>query len=86
MNMDSSRLTGAVFLDLSKAFDTVDHNHLLHRLKSVGLSDEVKAISRACETEPRVFSWEPQKIPVKKFKNVHSALIWYLLHASTVLL
>lgn len=37
--MDSGRLTGAVFLDLSKAFDTVDHNLLLHKIKSVVLSE-----------------------------------------------
>ena len=40
LNMDSGRLTGAVFLDLSKVFDTVDHNLLLHKLKSVGRSDD----------------------------------------------
>ena len=40
LNVDSGRLTGAVFLYLSKAFDTVDHNLLLYKLKSVGLSDD----------------------------------------------
>ena len=46
MNMDSGRLTRAVFLDLSKAFDTVDHNLVRHKLKSVGFSDEaIKLVS-----------------------------------------
>ena len=40
LNVDSGRLTGAVFLYLSKAFDTADHNLLLYKLKSVGLSED----------------------------------------------
>jgi len=38
-NMDTGRFTGAVFLDLSKAFDTVDHHLLLQKLVNIGLTD-----------------------------------------------
>jgi len=37
-NMDTGRFTGAVFLDLSKSFDTVDHL-LLQKLINIGLTD-----------------------------------------------
>ena len=33
-NMDKGRVTGAVFLDLSKAFDTIDHSSLPLKLTS----------------------------------------------------
>ena len=33
--------------------------------------------------EPRASVCEPQKIPAKKSKNGHNALIWHLLHAGT---
>ena len=37
--------------------------------------------ARASSREPRASVCEPQKIPAKKSKNGHNALIWHLLHA-----
>ena len=38
-NMDTVRFTVAVFVDLSKAFDKVDHHLLLQKLINIGLTD-----------------------------------------------
>ena len=37
-NMDNGELTGVVFLDIQKAFDCIDHNILLDKLKFYGIS------------------------------------------------
>ena len=36
-NMDKGLMTGAVFIDLRKAFDTVDHARLLSKLPIYGI-------------------------------------------------
>ena len=37
-NMDNGELTGVVFLGIQKAFDSIDHNILLDKLKFYGIS------------------------------------------------
>ena len=36
--MDNGKLTGVVFLDIRKAFDSIDHEFLLMKLKSYGIT------------------------------------------------
>ena len=38
-DMDKGNYTGMVMIDLQKAFDTVDHDILLNKLKAIGLDD-----------------------------------------------
>ena len=39
LNMERGKLCGAVFIDLTKAFDTVDHQIMLCKLSEIGLSE-----------------------------------------------
>ena len=41
--MDKSQTTIGVFIDLKKAFDTVDHNILLSKLQCYGVREWIKS-------------------------------------------
>jgi hypothetical protein len=41
VNLDNKKITGAVSIDLRKAFDTVDQTILQEKLKSIGFSTSV---------------------------------------------
>ena len=40
--MDSSKLTGALFIDLRKAFDTVSHSSIIDKLPQFGITGNEK--------------------------------------------
>ncbi len=41
-NMEKGELTGVVFLDLKKAFDTIDHNIMINKLNKFNLDEHAK--------------------------------------------
>lgn len=41
-NMDAGKLTGAIFIDLSKAFDTLSHSQIIANLANYGIHDVEK--------------------------------------------
>ena len=48
--MDNNETPINIFLDVSKAFDTIDHNILLDKLNYYGLDDTAIKLFRSCLT------------------------------------
>ena len=46
--IDQKMLTSAMFLDMSKAFDSVNHETLTLKLQDVGVSNSVRYIHKVC--------------------------------------
>ena len=50
INMDQGYLNGVIFLDLKKAFDSIDHNILWMKMKLYGLTEHSLKWFRSCLT------------------------------------
>ena len=53
-NIDQGLLTGAVFVDLRKAFDTIDHSMLLTKLQTYGI-DQLGSLT-ICQIDHKWFA------------------------------
>ena len=56
--MDSNEIPIDIFLDLSKAFDTIDHTILLHKLKYYGLEDSTLKLFESYLTNRKQYTDE----------------------------
>ena len=54
-NMDNGFKTIAIFTDLSKAFDTINHEILIVKLKHYGLTDSALNLIKSCLTNRKQF-------------------------------
>ena len=60
--MDIGKLTGALFIDLRKAFDTVDHQSLTSKLLCYGVENtELKWIEDYLSNRSQIVSFEGEK-------------------------
>ena len=56
-NVDNNLLNGVIFLDLKKAFDTMDHAILLVKLKLYGFSSQSLNWFRSCLSDRKQYTF-----------------------------
>ncbi len=92
--MDSGQITGAAFLDLSKTFDTVNHELLLQKLTYAGLSNNTVTWFRSYLTYRSIFTMVDNKrsstmdVPTgvpQGIKHLRSTFIYPVCERSTTL-
>ena len=57
---DSGLLTGMIFIDLQKPFDTIDHKILIEKMKCTGFSNDVGKSFESCLSK-RMLSVQAEK-------------------------
>ena len=67
-NIDNGLLTGVIYLDLSKAFDTVSHSYLLSKLPSYGISGNE-------------FAWFENNLKTRS--SMYSTMVTYQKHSQS---
>ena len=65
--MDRGELTGTIFIDLSKAFDTVSYNVLLSKLSAYGICGRQKELFSICLIDDNMSNTIPQYWQVNLF-------------------
>ena len=76
--MDKGQLTGALFIDLRKAFDTVDHKSLTLKVSNYGIENtELKWIKDYLSNRSQIVSFEGEKSREEK--------IWFVVPQGSIL-
>ena len=55
INIDKDLITAVIYLDLAKAFDTVEHNILLQKLNFYGLDQDTLSWFYSCDLQQSCF-------------------------------